>query len=64
MLTPEDTPGGGLTMVVRLPIAPEQAPPPPNAAMESQQQVELPPGVARWIDERSAKPRPRADEPR
>jgi two-component system sensor histidine kinase KdpD len=63
-LTPEDTPGGGLTMVVRLPRTPEQAPPPPSAASRSQPQGSLPSGVVHWIEERSKEPRPKGDEPR
>ncbi len=46
-LTPEDTPGGGLTMVIRLPAAPQAPEPPPSLADRT---GELPPGVAHWLE--------------
>jgi two-component system, OmpR family, sensor histidine kinase KdpD len=59
-LLPEDTPGGGLTMVVALPAAPQ---PPPSPVMGAPQPISgpavgeavhhhgLPPGVAHWLDQ-------------
>ncbi len=49
-LTPEQTPGGGLTMVVRLPTAPSQ-PPPPQPSERPRPRAELPPGVAHWVEQ-------------
>jgi two-component system sensor histidine kinase KdpD len=75
-LNPEETPGGGLTMVVRLPLAPAQLPPPstagqngPGTAKAGQDRHigtvrhpgELPPGVAHWIERSAADRRSPAD---
>lgn len=58
-LFPEDTPGGGLTMVVELPAAPQPTPPTLTAGepvarghtgMEDSHK-RLPPGVAHWLDQ-------------
>ncbi len=49
-LVPEATPGGGLTMVIRLPVGPLPAPTPGPAAFEHRPGG-LPPGVAHWIEE-------------
>lgn len=49
-LVPEATPGGGLTMVIRLPIGPSQPPPHASEAFEHRP-GRLPPGVAHWLDE-------------
>lgn len=49
-LVPEATPGGGLTMVIRLPIGPLQSSTPAPAAYEHRPGG-LPPGVAHWIEE-------------
>ncbi len=49
-LAPEDTPGGGLTMVVRLPAAPQRAPAPSHDTADHLTEG-LPPGVAHWIEQ-------------
>ena len=49
-ITPEETPGGGLTMVLRLPVAPHRTPLPLPATAEGHS-AELPPGVAHWIEQ-------------
>ncbi len=49
-LVPEATPGGGLTMVIRLPVGPAHLSPPPSDAHE-RRPGGLPPGVAHWIEE-------------
>jgi two-component system, OmpR family, sensor histidine kinase KdpD len=64
-LTPEDTPGGGLTMVIRLPVAPQpQQPPPPSLATRGRALGDLPPGVAHWLDELPADQSSPVDGPR
>jgi two-component system sensor histidine kinase KdpD len=55
----EDTPGGGVTMVVGLPAAPRQSgrPEPPD------EEAHLPPGVAHWIQQFPPSPRTSAGDP-
>jgi two-component system sensor histidine kinase KdpD len=61
-LVPEDTPGGGLTMIVRLPIGAAQ--PPPSAEKTGSPRDGLPPGVAHWIERLPPGPRSPADDAR
>ncbi|MDP9221628.1 MAG: DUF4118 domain-containing protein, partial [Actinomycetota bacterium] len=66
-LRPEDTPGGGLTMVVVLPTAQGHRPPDGNPAEPGPplglSRAGLPPGVARWLDELPANRRSIPDRP-
>jgi two-component system sensor histidine kinase KdpD len=48
-LSPEDTPGGGLTMVIRLPLSRPQSHR-PSPALTGPRHGGLPPGVAHWIE--------------
>ncbi|MEP6461981.1 MAG: ATP-binding protein, partial [Frankiaceae bacterium] len=60
-LLPEDTPGGGLTMVVALPAAPSMPPvlgtdtservPGPGQGNQTGNHEGLPPGVAHWLEQ-------------
>ncbi len=64
-LRPEDTPGGGLTMVIRLPVAPQPPPMPPTPLGARQPRPpELPPGVAAWLDQPTDDPSPPGLDPR
>jgi two-component system sensor histidine kinase KdpD len=59
-LVPETTPGGGLTMVIRLPMGPRL---PSSAAVDAREHRPggLPPGVAHWIEELPVGGEARAD---
>ncbi len=48
-LIPEETPGGGLTMVVRLPAAQHHSR--SSVAFDEAQVAELPPGVSHWLEQ-------------
>jgi len=60
-LVPEATPGGGLTMVIRLPVGPlPSSPPAPDTSGRGPSR--LPPGIAHWIEELPAAGHTRLDE--